>query len=140
MKKSFSQLARLAEAKTIAPAMAAKVVRKKDYPAWKEWQDKGGDYKTQPYGLHSYRVDGWYCMPPPPAEDDWMMKIVWDSQSDKERMVPCMRKDAEYVAASSVGGIFVPVDELVVIGRVDWTPEQIAQAEQSWNRRVQRGY
>ena len=130
----------LREVKSIAPAMAAQVVLKKDYAAWKEWQDKGGDHMSKPYGRHSYRVDGWYCPQPPPDKDDWLGQVLWDSGEWHDKLMPCLRKDATHVAASSVGGILKPVDELVVIGRVKWTPEQIADAEKNWARRVRLGY
>ena len=144
MKKSFSQFCLLAEAKGIAPAMAARVVTKKDYPAWKKWQEAvqaGKAHAGQPpHGLHAFRVDGWYCPQPPPEEDDWLGKVMWDSGEWHDKLMPCLRKDATHVAASGVGGILKSIDEIVVVGRVEWPPEQIARAEKSWTRRVALGY
>lgn len=144
MKKSFSQFCLLAEAKGIAPAMAARIVTKQDYPAWKKWQEAVQAGKASagqpPHGLHTFRVDGWYCPRPPPDEDDWMGQIVWDSSQDNERLMSCHRKNATHVAASGVGGLLRPIEDIVVVGRVNWTPEQISDAEKRWNRRVAKGY
>lgn len=143
----FRLLVTLAEGRALAPAMGAVIIPKKDYAAWKEWQDKGGEYKDQPYGLHKYRVAGWYCPRPVPEPTgdqmrDIISQILWDADPVHKggvKLRMCQRRNATHVEGVGVAGILLPIEDVVVLGRVNWTPEQLADAERDWNYRIAHG-
>ena len=133
---------RIHEARGIPPDMASKIIHKKDLAEYREWEQSGE--KIMPYGVHTYRVTGWYCPRTPPKKGmDDMNQIIdnllWDTGDDFDKMRPCQRKDATHVTGSGVSGIFEPIENVVVVGRVNWSPEQIQQAKNQWNKRVMMG-
>jgi hypothetical protein len=137
---------KLNEAMGIAPDMAAKIVRKKDLEKYQAWQASGE--KAMPYGLHAYRVTGWYCPKAPPKltkdnmhdnMNDILSQLLWDAGDDFDKMRPCQRKDATHVTGSGVSGILAEIGDVAVVGRVAWSPEKIQQEKNSWNKRVMMG-
>lgn len=126
----------MSEARVVAPDIAARIIAKEDLSKWKEWEETGFDPKKG-FMLHSYRVNGWYCPKTPPVpEKDWIADLLWNVSEWHDKLKPCSRKNATYVSASGVSGLFRPVEDVVVVGKVNWTTEQIEQAKKDWNHRV----
>jgi hypothetical protein len=134
------------EARGIPPDMASKIIHKKDLEKYQAWQASGE--KAMPHGLHAYRVTGWYCPRTPPKltkdnmhdnMNDILSQILWDAGDDFDKMRPCQRKDATHVTGSGVSGIFEPIEDVAVVGRVAWSPEMIQQEKNDWNKRVMMG-
>lgn len=92
-----------------------------------------GDLFT--YEGESFRVSGWLkrmARPEPPAWDrsplkDVLDDLLYDSQQrigpDHERLMFCIRGEAEYVSASGIAGRVVRVADVKVTGRVNWSEE-----------------
>jgi hypothetical protein len=140
VKKLMNQA--VAEARGIAPDMASKIIRKKDLPKYQAWKESGE--KHMPHGMGVYRVTGWYCPRTPPVKGDDNMhqilsNLLWDAGDDFDKVRPCQRKDATHVTGSGVAGIFEPIENVAVIGRVDWTPERVQQEKNDWNKHVMMG-
>ena len=134
-----ARYARLYEARGIPPDMAAKVIHKKDLEEYREWEKSGE--KVLPFNVHTYRVTGFYCPRTPPKKgmDDMnqiLSNLLWDAGDDFDKMRPCQRKDATHITASGVAGLFEPIENVVVVGRVNWSPEQIQKAKNQWNKTV----
>lgn len=73
-------------------------------------------------------------------------RMIWDDQSGQFRFYVDLyprkrwewvaREDATHVSyAGSCGGI-APIDEIVVTGMVDWSPEHVADAERRAERNI----
>lgn len=115
-----------------------------------QWSDKGGLTK----GKRSYRVNGWLkaATPPPRAPKNpydtsghmaaLMQHILYASEQeigpDNKRLVPCVRKEAEYLSCSGVSGAIIRVGDAEVIGRVNWSEEMIDELRADAIARVGR--
>lgn len=94
-----------------------------------------GDLFT--YDGRGYRVTGWLkrmARPEPPAWDrsphkDRLDDILYESQQrlgpDRERLMFCVREEAEYVGGAGVAGCIARVADVVVTGRVDWSEKEL---------------
>ncbi len=126
------------ESRQIPPDIGAIVVPVEDVEKYREWEQSGGG--NFPFGLHKYRVTGWYCPRKPPARTggfmDELTQMMWDTADETDKMKPCSRKDATHIDASGVSGLFRPIDQVAVVGRVNWSPEEIAQEKADWNHTV----
>jgi hypothetical protein len=69
----------------------------------------------------TYRVTGWLRRTSPvrPGSVSFMPDMV--------PMTFCTREQAEYVCGSGVGGVIRRLDDVTVIGRVNWSEEVLAQ-------------
>src|SRR5271157_4895617 len=58
--------------------------------------------------------------------------ILYESQQEVhgKKLRWCYQEEATYLSLSGVGGAVAPVDEVKVIGRVNWSPEHIEEARQ----------
>lgn len=87
-----------------------------------------------------YRVDGWLkrmARPEPPAWDrsphkDMLDDLLYESQQrlgpDRERLIGCVREEAEYVSGYGIAGCIVRVTDVRVTGRVDWSEAEFEHA------------
>ena len=126
--------------RVIAPDIASRVIHKDDLTKWKEWEKTEFDPKKG-FMLNSYRVDGYYCPKTPPIPgENWIADILWETSQPNEKLKPCSRKDATHVSASGVCGLLELVEDVVVVGKVNWTPEMIERAKKEWAFRVAHGY
>jgi hypothetical protein len=78
------------------------------------------------YDGHTYRVNGYlktvtFAIAPFAING---VNIV--DATTVTRQVFCSREEAELVTAVGVCGVQIPVNEAVVVGRVEWTDAQIA--------------
>jgi len=127
--------------RVIPPEIATTIVPREDYPKWKKWKESGGDWKDCPYGLHSFRVDGYYCpkIPPVPGKN-WIADLLWETATEFEKLKPCLRENATHVSCSGVCGHLALIQDVVVTGQVNWEPEMIVRAKEEWAYRVSKGY
>jgi hypothetical protein len=87
-----------------------------------------------------YRVDGWLkrmARPEPPAWDrsprkDMLDDLLYEAKQrvgpDRERLIGCVRKEAEYVSGYGIAGCIVRVADVRVTGRVAWFEAEFEHA------------
>jgi len=127
----------MSEIRTIAPEICSTVIHKDDQTKWRAWQLTGG---TCPFMLHSYRVNGYYRPKTPPTPGkNWIADILWESYDWHDKLKPCRREDATHISASGVCGLLALIEDVVVVGRVNWTLEQCEEHRESWYHRVDSG-
>jgi len=104
------------------------------------------------YEGERYRVDSWLRERVPPSEklpkktdptslSDLYEEILYESQQyiHGKKLRWCYREEAQYVSLAGVGGAVAPVDEVKVVGRVNWKPEHIEEARQQALRMAEEG-
>lgn len=89
----------------------------------------GIDYlNNQP---RTYRVTSWLkkYVPPKRSDYEWLDDILDQSARefgpDKTQLVYCNRKEAEYVGLSGIAGTIARINDVKIVGRVNWPEEQI---------------
>lgn len=106
----------------------------------------------KPDGKHawenSYRVTGFYKTYVPPkrepnltdnllaeilAEERKAMTATERARADKKmKVIPCSRKEAEFVSGAGVGGCIARLKDVTVTGRVNWEVRTIARARRDY--------
>lgn len=95
---------------------------------------------------HRWRVAGYLkaAPPRPPATDalgNLLEEVLAESPAGKRdgiRLMWCAREEAEFVAGSGICGCVKRLDQVTVVGMVNWTPEAIAEAEERSRRHIGR--
>jgi hypothetical protein len=95
------------------------------------------------YAMHGktdrYRVTGWYreMMAPKPIDYNNLRELPWDNilydaqqKIHGKKLKSCYREEAQFVGLAGVGGTIAPVDDVKVVGKVNWPPERIEEARQ----------
>lgn len=93
---------------------------------------------------HCWRVTGWVKKSPPldtSGLEDWEKEMHDQIAKERGPNAPprlewCTREEAEYVTGSGVCGIIKPIDQVKVVGRVEWPDEQIQEAHDRQKRRI----
>lgn len=102
------------------------------------------------YKGERYRVDSWLrerlAPPKPKLTDQTSLKglyedILYESQQEihGKKLRWCYQEEATYLSLAGVGGTVAPVDEVKVIGKVNWKPEHIEEARQQALRMAEEG-
>lgn len=86
-----------------------------------------------------YRVSSWLRerVEPKPIDYDNLTELPWENiMYDAQQKVHgkklkfCYRDEAMYLGLSGVGGAVAAVEEVKVVGKVDWKPEHVEEARQ----------
>lgn len=102
-------------------------------------------------GDRRYRVNSFLKAVPKPVEpadpSDICAEVLYETalEAYEEReaagellLVACPREEAEFVSGSGVSGTVARIEDCTVVGRVDWSIEQIAEATASAARKTGR--
>jgi len=89
------------------------------------------------YNGRRYHVDGWLRERLPPQRSRTIMNniindILYETQQEihGKKLRFCYQEEATYLSLSGVAGNIAPVDEVKVVGKVNWAPEHIEEARQ----------
>jgi hypothetical protein len=93
------------------PPICARVIPKKDLATYLEMKeaiknkDKNGGqwWQTHFYGIHSYRVTGFYKIVP----------LKRSRPGYVGKLIHCYKKDAQYISGYSVGGLLQKAEDVV---------------------------
>ena len=79
-------------------------------------------------GTHRYRVDAWLKTVDIPESDHWMDKILFEASYQREgkRFVFCTREDATHICGSGVSGCMEAIENIKIVGKVNWTKKIMA--------------
>jgi hypothetical protein len=102
------------------------------------------------YRGNRYAVTGWMRERPKRKNLDerlddnaeWsvlMDDLLYESQQNVhgKKLENCYRDEAQFVTLRGVGGTVAPIDQVKVIGKVQWSPEILEEQRQSANRRAE---
>lgn len=104
------------------------------------------------YGLNSfgtapaqYRVSSWIRVAPvpEPAPGDFLCDILFEAcqeildrrDGQRKRMQFCLREEATHLSLKGICGAIAPIELCKVTGMVAWTPEILAEEDESARRR-----
>lgn len=96
------------------------------------------------YEGRRYRVTGWLRPAQSrPVRDELdglvqgvLSEVARELGPRQEKLEYCGRESAVYVSGAGVAGVIVPIEAVEVVGRVAWPDAWIAEAEQSYYRRM----
>lgn len=87
-----------------------------------------------------YRVDAWMRAAPAPkiASRDFLGKLLFEScrefkdaaDGENKRLQFCLREEATHLALAGVAGAIAPIAHCKVVGKVDWSEEQLSPVRQ----------
>jgi len=86
-------------------------------------------------GPQFWRVDGWLRRAKKPTyskdSQDVISEILFEGcrKIDNHRMQWCLKSEATHVALSGICGTIAPISLCRFIGKIGWTPKDIAEAE-----------
>lgn len=102
-------------------------------------------YNGPPKGKRHYRVNSWLKAAPEPKStnsnslSDTINSILDQGHrrfNDNKRLMWCSREEAEYLSCSGVSGAIIPVRDAKVIGRVNWSEDQIESHRNQANQLI----
>lgn len=114
--------------KQIAPALCSRFAVPNDL-------DLSGKPRT-------YRLTGYYKEKQKPqfAEHDWLGQILWESEEENVygekniMLVKCSRKEAEFVSGAGIAGCIRRIQDIEVIGMVNWSEEEIREEQEEYDQ------